>query len=115
MENKDVVALGVPKQNDRSRTEKTQPRNANKNVSSNIEKTGSRDRVEISAEARKLQSSSDESKIAKKLLANLPNVRADVVYEALTKLKSGFYSDKIVSATADKLLENGELDDIMTS
>ena len=116
IEIKDVVALGAPKQNDRSRAENTQPRNANKNVSSSIDKTRSRDRVEISTEARRLQGSSDESKIAKKLLASLPNVRANVVYEALAKLKAGLYSsDKIVSEAADKLLESGDLDDLITS
>ena len=116
METKDLVGLGALKQIDKARTEKIQPRNVKKSVSSHNETIASGDRVEISGEGRKLQGSSDELKVTKKLLGNLPNVRAHVVYEALAKLKAGLYSnEEIVSAAAEKLLESGELDDIITS
>jgi hypothetical protein len=41
------------------------------------------DLIEISKETKELQDSGDEIKIAQALLANLPSVRAHVVYEAL--------------------------------
>lgn len=112
MEIKDLITL-LPNKIDRSPTEKIQPRDDKKHTSSHIENTRPHDVVEISKEARRLQSSEDEIKRAKELLANLPNVRAHVVYEALAKLKAGLYSsDKIISEAVAKLHETGELDDI---
>ena len=63
------------------------------------------DLIEISKETKELQDSGDEIKIAQALLANLPSVRAHVVYDALAKLKVGTYSsDTILSEAASKLL-----------
>ena len=72
------------------------------------------DQVEISDLARELQNSQDEQGKAIELLNRLPSARAHVVYEALAKVKAGFYSsDEIVEQAARKLLEGGELDDLI--
>ncbi len=72
------------------------------------------DQVEISELARELQHTQDEHAKAKELLNRLPSSRAHVVYEALAKVKAGFYSsDEIVEQAAQKLIEGGELDDLI--
>ncbi len=72
------------------------------------------DQVEISEQARELQHSQDEHGKAKELLNRLPSARAHVVYEALAKVKAGFYSsDEIVEQAARKLIDGGELDDLI--
>ena len=50
----------------------------------------------------------------KELLNRLPSARAHIVYEALAKVKAGFYSsDEIVAQAAQKLIDGGELDDLI--
>jgi len=72
------------------------------------------DQVEISPEAQKLQKSADEMSRARDLLSKAPQARSEVIYEALAKLKAGLYSsDEIVRGAAGKLLQSGELGDIV--
>ena len=73
------------------------------------------DQVEISSEAKELlKSSFDEPGVARDLLSNLPSTRAHVIYAALAKVKAGLYSsDEIVEEAAAKLLNSGELNDVV--
>lgn len=72
------------------------------------------DQVQISQEAQELHESKDEFGVSKELLSKLPSSRAHVVYEAMAKLKAGLYSsDEIVEEAAHKLLDSGELNDIV--
>ena len=72
------------------------------------------DQVQISPEAQELQKSNDEFGVSKELLAKLPSSRAHVVYEALAKIKAGFYSsDEVAEQAAEKLLGSGELKDLV--
>lgn len=73
------------------------------------------DQVEISHEAQALRKSDNEIGLSKELLNKLPNARAHVVYEAIAKIKAGLYSnDEIVESAAGKLLQSGELKDIVS-
>lgn len=84
-----------------------------KKASIETSKINNGDRVRISEEARELEKSNDQVRVAKKLLATLPTARAHVIYEALAKVKAGFYaSDEIVEQAAEKLIKSGELDDL---
>lgn len=72
------------------------------------------DQVQISQEAQKLQNSNDEFSVSRELLNKLPAARAQLIYEALAKIKAGRYaSDEIVEEAAQKLLDSGELNDIL--
>ncbi|MCG8608644.1 hypothetical protein MJD09_27115 [bacterium] len=72
------------------------------------------DQVHISDEAKELHKNSDKQSVAKELLTRLPSTRAHVVYEALAKIKAGFYSsEEIVEKAAQRLIEGGELDDLI--
>jgi hypothetical protein len=72
------------------------------------------DQVEISPEAKELQKTRDDIVLSRELLAKLPSSRAHVVYEAIAKIKAGLYSsEEIVEEAATKLMQSGELDDII--
>lgn len=72
------------------------------------------DQVEISQEAQQLQKSKDEIVVSKELLSKLPSTRAHIIYEALAKIRAGIYSsDKIAEEAASKLVDSGELNDII--
>ncbi len=75
---------------------------------------GKSDQVEISPEAIERQKSKDEFGASKELLSQLPSSRANVIYEALAKIKAGLYSsDEVVEEAASRLLSGGELDNII--
>jgi len=72
------------------------------------------DQVEISQEAQELQNTQDEVVVSKELLSKLPSTRAYIIYEALAKIRAGMYaSDKIAEEAASKLVDSGELDDLI--
>ncbi len=72
------------------------------------------DLVEISDQARELQKNDNDLEVARKLLSNLPSYRAYIVYQALAKLRAGIYSEEqIVEEVAERMLESGDLDDIV--
>lgn len=101
-----------PKKLREQSVEEVRQKKIHKKESSEASKVNS-DQVQISKEAKELQSSSDEIGKSKELLAKLPSSRAHVIYEALAKMKAGLYaSDEIVQEAATKLIESGELDNL---
>ncbi|MCG8605229.1 hypothetical protein MJD09_09550 [bacterium] len=113
MDIKSLSSSDTPKKIDRSANERNQSRNIKKNSSAPVEHRLSSDHMQISQEARALQRREDELKVSKEL-NHLPSTRANVIYEALAKLKAGHYSsEKIVSEASAKLIASGELDDIL--
>jgi hypothetical protein len=116
MEIKNISAADLGKKRDRSANERSQYRDIKKNGSAHAEDRLGRDRVEISEAARAFHRDEDEIKVSKELLNNLPSTRAHVIYEALAKLKAGHYSsEKIIAEASAKLIESGELDDILSA
>lgn len=116
MDIKDLNNLGLPRKIERKQTEDLQPRKAKQKAepekAKSIEKS---DSVEISEEAKKLQESDNDLKGARELLAKLPNERAQVIYNALAKLKAGLYSrEQIIEEAASRLVDSGALDDLLS-
>ncbi len=113
---KNLYGMGPPKKIEKQSVhEVRQNKSLQKEHSTVAATTASKtDQVEISELARELQHTQDEHGKAKELLNRLPSARAHVVYEALAKVKAGFYSsDEIVAQAAQKLLDGGELDDLI--
>lgn len=95
---------------DKKKAEKKDDSGASR-VSSSSAKT---DQVQISHEGQALQRSDNEIGLSKELLNKLPNARAHVVYDAIAKIKAGLYSnDEIVESAAQKMLQSGELNDVV--
>ena len=113
---KNLHGMGPPKKIEKQSVQEVrQNKSLQKENSAVAAATASKtDQVEISELARELQHSQDEHGKAKELLNKLPSARAHVVYEALAKVKAGFYaSDEIVEQAAKKLIDGGELDDLI--
>ncbi|MFQ5649939.1 MAG: hypothetical protein ACE5IY_08345 [bacterium] len=112
MKIQDLYGIGPPKKPDKPVND-VRDRKVQKEESKRATSVKS-DQVQISQEAHELQKSRDEFTVSKELLAKLPSSRAHVIYEALAKIKAGLYSsEKIVEEAAQKLLNSGELDDIV--
>lgn len=106
--------MGPPKKLEKSASQEIREKKSEKNQSAEVSPLKNGDQVEISQEAKELQKSgSDEQFLSKELLDKLPSARAHVVYEAMAKIKAGYYSsDEIVENAARKLLDSGELDNL---
>lgn len=122
MEIKNLDGLDLPKKIEKSAPEKANPKKASQKVkdASSPEKSSAPNiteesvKIEISEEAKKLQSNDNEIEVARELLAKLPTVRAHVIYEALAKLKAGVYSsEQIIAEAAARLQDSGELNDLI--
>ena len=113
---KNLHGMGPPKKIEKQSVQEIRPNKSlqKENATEAVGTAPRTDQVEISDLARELQRSQDEQGKAKELLSRLPSTRAHVVYEALAKVKAGFYSsDEIVEQAAQKLIEGGELDDLI--
>ena len=97
------------------RQKKVEKKDSNtKDLSAVSNDVANNDQVEISKEAKALQSQHDEVVVSKQLLSKLPSTRANVIYEALAKIRAGiFSSEKIAEEAAAKLIDSGELDNII--
>jgi len=97
------------------RQKKIEKKDSNtKDISAVSNDVANNDQVEISKEAKELQSKHDEVAVSKQLLSKLPSTRAHIIYEALAKIRAGmFSSDKIAEEAATKLLDSGELNNII--
>jgi len=116
MDIKDLSSLGLPRKIERKQAEDLQPRKTKQKAepekTKSIEKS---DSVEISEEAKKLQKSDKDLQGAKELLAKLPNERAQIIYNALAKLKAGLYSEEhIIEEAASRLVDSGALHDLLS-
>lgn len=117
MKIKGLQSLGPPKKLEKSVSQEVRDKKIAKKESSEVSSFASGDQVEISQQAKDLQKAgSDENVLTRKLLSKLPSARAHVVYEAMAKVKAGYYaSDEIVDSAARKLLESGELNNLTDS
>ena len=114
MDIKSLNGLGSPKKVEKQSTQEIRSKKVEQNKSEAASRIDKGDEVQISKEARELQSTKDEIVIAKELLSRLPSARAHIIYEALAKIKAGSYSsEEIVDRAAEKLIESGELDDLI--
>ena len=108
-----LYGAGPPKKLEKQSVEEVRQKKIQKKETSETSKSAKSDLVQISAEAKELQKADDELVLSKELLGKLPSARAHVIYEALAKIKAGFYaSDEIVEEAAAKLISGGDLDDI---
>ncbi|RMF66883.1 MAG: hypothetical protein D6743_05750 [Calditrichaeota bacterium] len=111
---KDISGVGLPRRIEKQSVDDVREKKIQKKESDKSASVGKTDQIEISQEAKALQSSPDEIVLSKELLSKLPSTRAHIIYEALAKIKAGLYSsDEIVEEAASKLLESGDLDDVI--
>jgi hypothetical protein len=113
---KNISGMGPPKNIEKQSIEDSRPgqKVEKERAGDSSDASVKSDQVQISAEAKKLHKSSDELGLAKESLNRLPAIRAHVVFEALAKIKAGFYSsDEMVEKAAQKLVDSGELNDLL--
>ena len=106
--------VGPAKKLEKQSVDEVRQKKIEKKESGQVSKSAKGDQVEISPEAQQLQKLEDEIGFSKELLAKLPSSRAHVIYEAIAKIKAGLYSsEKIAEEAAAKLIDSGELNDLL--
>ncbi len=111
---KNLIGFGPTAKIEQQSNEEVRITKAQKDKSSEAANTKKGDLVQISEEAKELQNSNNEILFAKELLSKLPSVRAHVIYEALAKIKAGFYtSEEVIEEAATKLLDSSEFKDLI--